>query len=304
MSDLIHEMYEYFKYDPEATKEIHRFYVKFFKDCRQVLDVACGRGEFLELLAEEGAQAIGVDSDAELCEERKKLGLNIVCADAFDYLAQAEEASFDGIFISHFVEHLSYEEIASLFKLCQKVLGDRGKIVAVVPNVSSIGHHLDWFYRDVSHAGFRHPKIIEFLMSRAGLSVVESGENPTTLEPLLYDIKARLLKMQDSLREGRRELDKPDALRLNFIRSFQPREDVGSLKRFLFKLRWRLARYLFFPYIEELEALLQQTFSGTEGRLRVVNDSLLEIDGNIVAIIERLDRSFEAFVCAQKKANP
>ncbi|HWQ20322.1 MAG TPA: class I SAM-dependent methyltransferase, partial [Methanotrichaceae archaeon] len=64
-------------------------FLPYFKGCRNVLDIGCGRGEFLELLGENGIGAVGVDQDVEMAIYSRSRGLNVEKADALSYIEKA-----------------------------------------------------------------------------------------------------------------------------------------------------------------------------------------------------------------------
>lgn len=176
-SNLTTALYEFFKYDPEATKKIQEPYIKYFKGCTKILDIACGRGEFLELLSENGIPGVGIELDQKMSEDLNNKGLDCICDDVFNYLKKSSDNSFDGIFTSHFIEHLEPEKIVELLELCNKVLKPNSILIITTPNVGSLPMHLDYFHRDFSHMKFYHPKIIEFFLEYSGFSIIESGTN-------------------------------------------------------------------------------------------------------------------------------
>ncbi len=57
-------------------------YVPYFAGQSNVLDVGCGRGEFLDLLREKGISAKGLDLNAEMVEVCTSRGLDATTADA------------------------------------------------------------------------------------------------------------------------------------------------------------------------------------------------------------------------------
>lgn len=176
-SNLDNSLYEYFNYDFSATKKIQEQYIKFFGVCENVIDVACGRGEFLELLSESGIRGIGIDKNENTCNDIKKRGLDCICDDIFDYLGKLDHNSVDGIFASHFIEHLGLDDIIKLFDTSNKILKPNGIMVITTPNVGSLPMQLDFFHRDFSHIKFYHPDIIKFFAQYSNFSVIDSGTN-------------------------------------------------------------------------------------------------------------------------------
>ncbi|MCL5958817.1 MAG: methyltransferase domain-containing protein, partial [Chloroflexi bacterium] len=89
-----HELPEmdYFVFEEEhrgSENEIlerQRAYLQHFRGCRNVVDLGCGRGEFLELLRSEGVGAVGVDVDSRMVQRCRSKGLKVYQADALSYL--------------------------------------------------------------------------------------------------------------------------------------------------------------------------------------------------------------------------
>ncbi len=97
---------ERFRGAEEYVKAGQQFYLPYFTACRNVLDIGCGRGEFLEMMREAGVPARGIDLSEESVAICRHKGLDAETADLFAYLAALPEASLDGIFCSQVVEHL------------------------------------------------------------------------------------------------------------------------------------------------------------------------------------------------------
>ena len=51
MTRVESDYYSYMEFDPEHTREVLGHYVPLFEDKAPVLELGCGRGEFLGLLA-------------------------------------------------------------------------------------------------------------------------------------------------------------------------------------------------------------------------------------------------------------
>lgn len=299
------ELYAWQEYSEDSTRAIQGFYVPFFKGRGKVLDIACGRGEFIQLLKENGVSAVGVDIEDSLNESAKAAGVQLIQADVFEFLRDASPGSFDGMFMSHFLEHLSYDDIQKLFDLCAGVIKDGGILVVAVPSVSSIGMHLDWFYRDPTHIGFRHPETIAFLLAKTGFTVQEKGGNQAAPTPYLGEQMAGLKASEATLRRNEediamlvRELSGADddiaAAVKTSLRS------AGGLKN-LIKRIWGIAVMPGVkPYVNEIsrrQALLRTMYVD---RLRDVNEEMISVAMNLAATIDRIDHSFEDFVVARK----
>jgi O-antigen chain-terminating methyltransferase len=81
-------------------------YVPVFEGLQDVLDVGCGRGEFLTLLSEHGIRARGADRDHEMAERCRELGLDVTEGDALPLLAALPPDSLGGVFAGQVVEHM------------------------------------------------------------------------------------------------------------------------------------------------------------------------------------------------------
>ncbi|WP_370572421.1 class I SAM-dependent methyltransferase, partial [Methanomethylovorans sp.] len=93
-------------------------FLRYFEGCKNVLDIGCGRGEFLETMRKHGIGARGVDLDETMVDYCRSKGLEVELEDAFDYMEKLEDASLDGIFIDQVVEHLEPAYLVRLLKLC------------------------------------------------------------------------------------------------------------------------------------------------------------------------------------------
>src|SRR5207237_1812437 len=103
---------DYFAFEARmrgSTAEVRarqRVYVEDLRDAAPVLDVGCGRGEFLALLREAGVAARGVDADADMVAYARGEGADVEQADALAYLESLPDASLGGVFAAQLVERL------------------------------------------------------------------------------------------------------------------------------------------------------------------------------------------------------
>lgn len=170
--------YEFRLMDTEYIRMLQRPRTRFLKDCKKVLDLACGTGIFLELLRESGIEASGVDRDEEIVKKALRKGLKVVHADLFDYLERVEE-TYDGMFCSHLLEHLSFDRVVRLIELGTRRLEQGGVFVVVLPNPGSIRLHLFGFWRDPEHIRFYTGGLIASVCQHYGLKVEYSNEEET-----------------------------------------------------------------------------------------------------------------------------
>jgi len=74
---------------------------------RPVVDLGCGRGEWLEVLAAEGLQARGVDTNRLMVEENRRQGRDVIEGDALAYLRALPDASCGAVSALHLLERSS-----------------------------------------------------------------------------------------------------------------------------------------------------------------------------------------------------
>lgn len=155
-------------------------YVPLFAGAEPVVDLGCGRGEFLELATEAGLAVYGVDDDAEAVVACHALGLKAEQEDVLDHLARLEDASVGGLMCTHLVEHLPADRLWPFFDEVFRVLAPGGTAVVETPNPSTLVTHLASFWRDPTHVRPVPAPAVWFAARRAGLMVADTlyGHHP------------------------------------------------------------------------------------------------------------------------------
>ena len=157
---------ERFRGSRDEIKGKQCIFVKYFEGSKNVLDIGCGRGEFLELLGNHGIIGHGIDIDEDMARYCRSRGLNVEKKDAIDYLSQLEDKSLDGVFIDQVVEHLDPEYLIKMIDLCYtKMLFGAYIIIETVNPLSLVS--LANFYMDMSHKRPVHPETLKFLLNAA-----------------------------------------------------------------------------------------------------------------------------------------
>jgi glycosyltransferase involved in cell wall biosynthesis/SAM-dependent methyltransferase len=134
----------------EFMKERLRVYVGMVRDRKPVVDLGCGRGEFLDLLAEAGIEAEGVDADPRMVEHARKNGHRVVLSDAARYLEAQRDGSLGCVFSAHFIEHLPFDSLLSVLRLSRSKLAPGGLFIAETVNPHSIAAMKN-FWIDLTH---------------------------------------------------------------------------------------------------------------------------------------------------------
>jgi len=148
-------------------------YLPYFEGCERVLDIGCGRGEFLTSLKREGIPAVGVDLYAENIEILRGQGLDAKQADVFEYLAAEGPGVFDGVFCAQVIEHLPPAQVWALVKACAQALKTGGVIVFETPNPECLAIFSTHFYIDPSHQRPVPPALLCFYLEEAGFGRID-----------------------------------------------------------------------------------------------------------------------------------
>src|SRR5262249_18121356 len=150
-----------------------RIYVPHFQGRSRVLDIGCGRGEFLELMREASIPAQGIDLSDESVRYCHEKGLQADTADLFTYLDSLADESLDGIFSAQVVEHLSPERLPEMIRLAAAKLDRHGLLVIETPNPECLAIFATHFYIDPTHARPIPHALLAFYMEEYGLSRIE-----------------------------------------------------------------------------------------------------------------------------------
>jgi O-antigen chain-terminating methyltransferase len=164
---------ERFRGSEQEIKERQEIYVSYFEGRNDVVDIGCGRGEFLELMRERGIRAHGVDLDLDMILLCREKGLDVSADDAFAYLAALPDDSLGGIFAAQVIEHLHPVRIIELVDLCHRKLGPGGVLILETPNPKCLMVFADTFYKDPSHVQPAHPDTMQFLFEALNFHQIE-----------------------------------------------------------------------------------------------------------------------------------
>jgi SAM-dependent methyltransferase len=138
-----------------------------------VLDLGCGRGEFLELIKQNGTGARGVDCDPEsvaLCRQKQ---LEVEQAELFSYLAALPDESLDGIFSAQVVEHLPPARLPELVTLAASKLEPGGVLAIETPNPECLAIFTSNFYIDPTHVRPVPSALLHFYLEESGFGSIE-----------------------------------------------------------------------------------------------------------------------------------
>ncbi len=185
---------ERFRGSEEEIRKAQNFYRPWFEGCASVLDIGCGRGEFLDLMREMGVPAKGIDLSAESVAECQSKGFKAEAADLFEFLGNSAEGEFDGIFCSQVVEHLDPLRLPRMIALCAEKLTRGGVIAIETPSPDCLAIYATFFYLDPTHTRPVPSALLDFYLTEAGFGEIEIHPRSPAAElfPELLELPERL----------------------------------------------------------------------------------------------------------------
>jgi SAM-dependent methyltransferase/uncharacterized protein YoxC len=164
---------ERFRGSEEEIKNRHKAYLDYFRGRENVVDLGCGRGEFLELMRENEVPARGVESNTDmflLCREK---GLDVVQQDLFSYLESVPDGSLGGIFCSQVIEHVPAGLQLRLLALAKRTLKPGSPLVVETINPECLFALARNFFLDPTHVRPVHPEMLRFVLESLHFEKIE-----------------------------------------------------------------------------------------------------------------------------------
>ena len=123
-----------------VSEEVRRFRMIQFQNFvdeyqlkgEKILEIGCGRGEYLGLMDKTGAVAYGLEHRKESVEECREKGLSVVQGFLDNPVQKIESGPFDAFYICNFLEHFDEPSIA--LQAIAYNLKDNGIGIVEVPN--------------------------------------------------------------------------------------------------------------------------------------------------------------------------
>lgn len=170
-----------------------------------ILDIGCGRGEFVDLMTKNKMRCIGLDLNEAMVKHIVDSGGEAVLQDAASYLREQKSNSLAAITGFHIVEHIPFADLVEIFDECYRVLAPGGIILFETPNAENLGVGAHTFYMDPSHLHPIPPALLEFTVKQRGFPEVEIHRlHPKDLpgkitkgDTLMKDVAAKLYGPQD-----------------------------------------------------------------------------------------------------------
>jgi 2-polyprenyl-3-methyl-5-hydroxy-6-metoxy-1,4-benzoquinol methylase len=153
-------------------------YLDLFRDrlfpTTPLLDLGCGRGDFVLALVAAGFPAIGVDTNAEAVREAKLNGLEVEQSDAVDYLRSCRPGSLGAVTMMHVAEHIDAATLLLVLDLAMTALVPGGTIVIETPNPTNVLVGAGTFYNDPTHVRPLTPDYLAFAVADRGFVEVQT----------------------------------------------------------------------------------------------------------------------------------
>lgn len=203
----------------KSRLEMYLPFVEPLKDLHEVcsvLDLGCGRGEWLERLEENGIHAHGVDLDEEMLGDCRERNLEVQHDDAVAYLRRLHDESLSVVSGFHIAEHLPFSKLGELVSEALRVLKPAGLLILETPNPENLVVGANSFYLDPTHERPLPPGLLSFLAEHAGFERVkivrvneaeyQGLDSPVSLATILngvspdYSIVAQKAALPETLR--------------------------------------------------------------------------------------------------------
>jgi O-antigen chain-terminating methyltransferase len=140
----------------------------------EVLDIGCGRGEWLELLKEEGWRAYGRDLNDVMVDRCQKMGLNVQYGDAIQHMRELNDNSLLCISGFHIAEHLPFNVLLELFAEAFRILKPGGLLILETPNPENLQVAAHTFYLDPTHLRPLSPVLMNFMAADTGFGFADT----------------------------------------------------------------------------------------------------------------------------------
>ncbi len=140
---------------------------------RPILDVGCGRGEWLELLRERHFNAYGIDSNVAMIELAVSLGLDARQADLLQHLGALSNGSLSAVTAFHVIEHLPFGVLVDFLDEALRVLTPGGTLILETPNPETFRVGASTFFNDPTRRKPIPPLLLQFLVQNRGFTDLE-----------------------------------------------------------------------------------------------------------------------------------
>jgi len=199
--DIVYVAFEdQFRGSDETVAAKLSTYVPIFAGASDVVDLGCGRGEFLSALKAAGVRARGVDANAEMIAVARDRGLDVQLGDALEYLRSTDDESLGGAIATQVVEHLAPPYLFALLDVVARKLRPGAPLVIETINPACWLAFFSSYIRDLTHVRPIHPDTLLYLLRANGFERVQirySAPVPDHVKLRSIDLPAEILSSAD-----------------------------------------------------------------------------------------------------------
>jgi O-antigen chain-terminating methyltransferase len=180
LSDVLYcEFEDHFRGTEDEIKSRVEFYIPRMHDLHvgspemPIVDIGCGRGEWLDALREQQLLAYGVDANSVAIEKCREKGLTVEERDGIEHLQSLPSSSVGAVTAFHFVEHLPLHVLLRFIDEILRVLKPGGVVLLETPNPDNLIVGSSSFYLDPTHYRPLPSGLLRFLLQSRGFDSVE-----------------------------------------------------------------------------------------------------------------------------------
>ena len=138
-----------------------------------LLDIGCGRGEWLERCKNKIPDSFGIELDQHMINLCRENNLKVYDGDALNILSGFQDQSISIITIFHVIEHLDNSSLSKLIFECQRVLKEDGVLIMETPSIDNLLVSTKLFYLDTTHINHINPDGLAFFLDNNGFDKVK-----------------------------------------------------------------------------------------------------------------------------------
>ena len=147
-----------------------------------LIDLGCGRGEWLKVTRAQGIPSLGVDSNTVCIAECQEEKLDVVQDDLLHFLAERPNASVGTYTLFQVLEHLPFPVLVDALREMRRTLVPGGRVIAEVPNAKNLRVSAGTFWIDPTHQRPLFPELLLFLAKEVGFAQAD-GHYTNKLSP-------------------------------------------------------------------------------------------------------------------------
>lgn len=183
--------------EERIRKQQDGYLARFANTAGEILDIGCGRGEFLEAARDAGLMARGIDLSRESVDVCCGKGLEAECADLFPYLESRQDGSIAGVYCAQVVEHLAPAAVARFIDLLGRKMRSGALVAMETPNPECLAIFATYFYIDPTHTRPVPAALLRYYLQEAGFI----GAEVEYLEPAVDAIPS-LAELPSGVRDA------------------------------------------------------------------------------------------------------